>query len=65
MLLITCRCPSWSLPFDWEFMVLPAAVYDLFVISIYSFGAEIFISRLPELDGHCSLGAPLLWRVAP
>jgi hypothetical protein len=43
----------------------------LIVISLYSesLGAEILLSRLPELDGHCSesLGAPLrlLWRAAP
>jgi hypothetical protein len=46
-------------------MVLPAAVYDLFVISIYSFGAEIFISRLPESDGLARSAPPPLWRVAP
>jgi hypothetical protein len=28
------------LPFEWVFMVLPAAVYNLFVISAYSIGAE-------------------------
>ena len=48
-----------------EFIVLPAAVSLLFVISIYSFGAEIMLTRLSEFDGHCSLGAPLPGRVAP
>jgi hypothetical protein len=60
-----CLVPSKSIARVASCISPSAAVLVLFVISIYSFGAEIFISRLPELDGHCSLGAPLLWRVAP
>ena len=60
-----CLVPSKSIARVASCQSPSAAVLVLYVISIYSFGAEIFISRLPELDGHCSLGAPLLWRVAP